>query len=284
MKTPDAGQMEDTNAAPQDGPIRKDGRGIVDADSRKVDSATSPFSTPVGAAPQPESAGRGELGAWYSPEEVSLPGVYICEGSETLAVMEIAPVRHYPVGGGKPFYKATKILDGSTARQDWGNARLFGPISLQALLKAAISHPAGAGDTLFGPTKQAQDGTLYREGAGSGTAAAGAGETPRTDALEAGIKVRASRRGFNMPEDYQDAMFIARQLERELNAGVRVPRWISVADELPNRHETVSVLNDGAERTAGFLGERHWHLHTAAKVNVTHWAPMPPVLSEREAG
>ena len=42
------------------------------------------------------------------------------------------------------------------------------------------------------------------------------GSTPLTDKLEAGIKVRASRRGFNMPEDYHDAMEIARQLERQL--------------------------------------------------------------------
>lgn len=89
------------------------------------------------------AAESGTLGTWYSPEEVSKPGVYIREGSETLVVMEIGPVRHYPEGGGKPFYKDTKILDGSTAQQDWGSARLFGPISFQALLNAALPHPAG---------------------------------------------------------------------------------------------------------------------------------------------
>ena len=37
------------------------------------------------------AAESGALGTWYSPEEVSKPGVYIREGSETLATMEIGP-------------------------------------------------------------------------------------------------------------------------------------------------------------------------------------------------
>ena len=46
------------NAAPQDASIRKGEDGIVDTDSRKVESVTSPVATPAGAAPATE---RGEL-------------------------------------------------------------------------------------------------------------------------------------------------------------------------------------------------------------------------------
>ena len=43
--------MPEFNAAPQDASIRKGEDGIVDTDSRKVESVTSPVATPAGAAP-----------------------------------------------------------------------------------------------------------------------------------------------------------------------------------------------------------------------------------------
>ena len=45
---------------------------------------------------------------------------------------------------------------------------------------------------------------------------AATGETPRTDALASGIAKRRQNRGFNMPEDVEDSIDLARQLERDL--------------------------------------------------------------------
>jgi hypothetical protein len=102
-----------------------------------------------------------------------------------------------------------------------------------------------------------------------------AGETPRTDAAEFDWSIIQGR-------EYKTKRVVsagfARQLEREtseLKAQLEGFRWIPVSERLPKPFETVAVLNDGVERTAGFMGDKEWHLHPASQAKVTHWMPLP---------
>lgn len=103
-----------------------------------------------------------DLGKWYSPDEVKIPGQYLREGSEDISVVEFGPVRHLPAGGGKPFYADALIIDGSTARQDWGDSRFFGPISIQKLIAAALSPvPAALPDGWISVKERLPDDSGY---------------------------------------------------------------------------------------------------------------------------
>jgi hypothetical protein len=71
---------------------------------------------------------------WLAPDEVTEEGTYIREGSEELSRVYKAPQKVYPPAG-KPYTEPALSCDGSFHRPDWGDAKFYGPISLQALLK-----------------------------------------------------------------------------------------------------------------------------------------------------
>lgn len=89
---------------------------------------------------------------WLTAAEVSEAGHYIREGSEKLSVVEWCEQPDYGPGvlrGPRSMQVGTMrylICDGSSARdEDWGDARFYGPISLQALVKDRESIGAMAG-------------------------------------------------------------------------------------------------------------------------------------------
>lgn len=69
---------------------------------------------------------------WLTAEEVTEPGNYIREDSEELCAVEMARQK---VHAFKPYHQDALACLGSFYRPDWGAARFFGPVSLQALIK-----------------------------------------------------------------------------------------------------------------------------------------------------
>ena len=102
-------------------------------------------------------------------------------------------------------------------------------------------------------------------------------QTPRTDKLEAGIKVRASRRGFNMPEDYRDAMEIARRLEREL-----AETQADVMDADAKNTRLMKELSAAREslREAAEIAGREWYTFSQTKQAHERNSPEPFCLQD----
>lgn len=81
---------------------------------------------------------------WLTPDEVTEPGNYIREDSEELCVVEMAKQGVHP-SVGESYTQDALACQGSFYRPDWGDAKFYGPVSLQALLKDRQSITAMTG-------------------------------------------------------------------------------------------------------------------------------------------
>lgn len=96
------------------------------------------------AAATPSHVAESEPLRWLTADEVTEPGNYIREDSEELCVVEMARQRVHPPLA-ESYTQDALACQGSFYRPDWGDAKFYGPVSLQALLKDRQSIAAMTG-------------------------------------------------------------------------------------------------------------------------------------------